>query len=379
MKQFRILLGVGLAATLLIAGTSHGATTTAPDRGGVIFSPQGNNLDAYRATRPFRSQRVNTNHADDPKGWDINGQVCFLGPRRFIAGEDTGQPDPPAGWGVFRLRGDRVGDLSVRRVARLVPTYAPTDESPDTYGCGVLSDGRVVTTVIGNTASGPTDGQLVLWFPPFRSDTGVRFCVLDAELGTAQGVYVDDRDRIHVASARGATAGVLRYSGPYPTAPDATGGCGRTDTAGSPLADNVTRTQLVTAGTDSHLSVANGIAGEGRGAFFASSVISGVIAEFAADGTYRRTVLEPPAGETLGAEPFSTGTPLGLALGPDGSLYYADLGLVYDADGIGPRDGSGSVRRIAFTRGEPRPPTVMADDLTFPDGLGVWSPPRRSS
>ena len=381
MKHVQIAVGAGLVTAMLIAATNHGAIATprAREPEAVIFSPEGNNLDAYRAARPFRSQRVATNHADDPQGWDINGQVCFLGPRRFIAGEDTGQPDPPAGWAVFTVRGDRVGDLSVRRVARLVPTYAPTDESPDTYGCGALSDGRVVTTVIGNNASGPFDGQVVLWFPPFRSDTGARFCVLDGEVGTAQGVYVDDHDRIHVASARGPTAGVLRYSGPYPTAADAAGGCGRADTAGSPLADRVTRTQLVTAGADSHLSVVNGVAGTGRGPFFASSVLSGVIAEFGADGTYRRTVLAPPADETLGAEPFSTGTPLGLALAPDGSLFYADLGLVFDADGIGPRDGSGSVRRIAFRRGKPRPPTTVADDLAFPDGLGVWLPPSSSS
>jgi hypothetical protein len=381
VKRLRIVVSASLVAVALIAAATDGAIATSRDRGreAVIFSPEGNNLDAYRATRPFRSQRVDTNHDDDPQGWDINGQVCFLGPRRFIAGEDTGQPDPPAGWGVFTVRGDQVGDLSVRRVARLVPTFAPTDESPDTYGCGVLSDGRVVTTVIGNSASGPTDGQLVLWFPPFRSDTGARFCVLDADLGTAQGVYVDDRDRIHVASARGATAGVLRYSGPNPSAPDAAGGCGRTDTAGSPLADQVSRTQLVALGADSHLAVVNGVAGTGRGRFYASSVISGVIAEFTADGTYRRTVLEPPAGETFGAKPYSTGTPLGLALAPDGSLFYADLGLVFDADGIGPRADSGSVRRITFRRGEPRLPTTVADSLTFPDGLGVWTPPRPSS
>jgi hypothetical protein len=379
------VVGAGVAAavvvTAAVTGAHEGAVAASGnrDRTAVVLSPEGNNLDAYRAVRPFRHQRVNTNHADDPDGWDINGQVCFLGPRRFVAGEDTGQPDPPAGWGVFTLRGNRVGDLSVRRVARLVPTYSATDESPDTYGCGVLSDGRVVTTVIGNNQSGPTDGQVILWFPPFRSDTGAPFCVLDAEVGTAQGVYVDDRDRVLVASARGATAGILQYTGPFPTGPDAAGGCGRTDAAGAPLADAVARTQLVTAGGTNHLAVANGIAGTGHGGFYASSVITGVIAEFSADGAYRRTVLAPPAGETLGPEPFSTGTPLGLAVSPDGSLFYADLGLVVDGEGIGPRRGTGSVRRIALRSGRPRPPVVVADDLDFPDALGVWAPPSRSS
>jgi hypothetical protein len=99
-----------------------------------------------------------------------------------------------------------------------------------------------------------------------------------------------------------------------------------------------------------------------------------VIAEFDADGGYVRSILEPPAGETLGAEPYSTGTPLGLAIGPDGTLFYADLGLVIDGADIGPADGRGSVRRIRFTDGAPQEPQTMADGLTFPDGLGVYIP-----
>jgi hypothetical protein len=345
-----------------------------------VFSPEGNNLDAYRGTPPFVHQRLNTNHDDDPAGWDVNGQVCFLDGRRFVAGEDTGQPDPPAGWGVFRFRGNRVGKLSVRRVARLVPPYQPTDTEPDTFGCGVLSDGRIVTTVIGNNQSGATDGEVVLWFPPYtrrRGGAPIRSCLLDTGIGTAQGVYVDDEDRIYVASARGTTAGVLRYTGPFPTAPTRKGGCGRLDVSGAPRADAVRRERVVVPGPESHLAVANGLSGSDRDTLFVSSVITGVIVELELDGTYVRTVLAPPAGETLGAKPFSTGTPLGLATGPDGSLYYADLGLVVDGGGIGPRARTGSVRRIPFAGdpAAPGPPETMADDLTFPDGLGVWVPP----
>jgi hypothetical protein len=101
----------GTSDTSAVDGTS----TTAVGPGGsgeaVLWSPEGNNLWAY-GTAPaesdppqFARQLVNTNNHDDPDGWDINGQVCALpvapgAPPRILAGEDTGQPDPPAGWAV---------------------------------------------------------------------------------------------------------------------------------------------------------------------------------------------------------------------------------------------------------------------------------------
>ena len=48
-----------------------------------------------------------------------------------------------------------------------------------------------------------------------------------------------------------------------------------------------------------------------------------------------------------------------------------------DGADIGPADGEGTVRRIRFRGGEPRPPETMADGLTFPDGLGVYLPRSR--
>jgi sugar lactone lactonase YvrE len=348
--------------------------TTAPaggdrDAGPVVFSPQGNNLEAYTGVAPFDHQTVITRRDDDPDGWDINGQICFLDDRTFVAGEDTGQPDPPAGWAAFALRGDAVGNFSAERVARFVPTYQPTDESPDNYGCGVLSDGRVVTTVIGNNASGPEDGELLLWFPPFDGEVST-FCVLDAAIGTAQGIAVDADDNVYVASARGSTGGVLRYRPPFPTSADAAGECGRRDGAGSPMADVVARERFITPSEANFLSSPNAIAAAPDGSWFVSSIINGVISQFTPDGTFVRTVLAPPDGERLGARPYSTGTPLGLAVAPDGTLFYADLGLVLD-DGIGPGERTGSLRRIRFEDGEPLAPETVADGLTFPDGLGI--------
>jgi hypothetical protein len=110
----------------------------------------------------------------------------------------------------------------------------------------------------------------------------------------------------------------------------------------------------------------------GKDTYYVSSVFNGVIAEYDADGKLIRTVLKPPAGEQLGEKTFSTGTPLGLGVDAEGTLYYADIGIVItDSAGPGPE---GSVRRIRFVDGEPQAPEVLAAGLAFPDGIGIFQP-----
>lgn len=360
----------------------------------VVFSPEGNNLWAYETEPPFGAQRVNTaNHAfdetpedpgdvpQDPDGWDINGQICFFrhrGATFMVSGEDTGQPDPPPGWGVFRVEGARVGGFSIDRIGRLVPTYQPTADGPDTFGCGLLSDGRLVTTDIGNNQFGEANGQLTIWFPPFDRFE-VPYCKIDLRLATGQQIWVSPGDDVYVVSPRPApepdatASGVFRYRGPFPTSPDASGGCGRTDSLGSPLADSFRKEKVLAAG-DHGLASPSGIVGTPDGHFYVSSVITGVINEYDADWRFVRTVLAPPPGDTLGTTTYSTGTPLGLGLSRDGTLWYADIGIVFRGGGFGPGRRNGSLRRIVFTDGEPGAPEVVASGLRFPDALGTWPP-----
>jgi len=385
----RVAFGMALLAGsvwLSACGSDSSSSSGSSKANEVVFSPEGNNLWAYDITPSFTSQKVNSaNHTFDgsdgnPTGWDINGQICHFtknGKHYLVTGEDTHQPNPPAGWGVFELSGDAVGDFALaRRVARLVPTYQDTPDGPDNYGCGVLSDGRVVTTDIGNEAGGAANGQLEIWFPPFDSEE-VSFCKLDLQLATGQGIYIDKHDNIYLNSPRtavepGATAaGVFKYTGPFPTAANAAGGCGKIDNLGSPLVDTLNKVRVLSSG-DHGILTASGIAGAPNGHFFVASVLNGLINEYDANWSYVQTVLRPPAGETLGKQPFSTGTPLGLTVGEDGTLYYADIGIVVDGGLPGPGDHTGSLRRIAFTDGKPNAPETIADNLQFPDGLGLW-------
>ncbi len=362
-------------------GPADTTTTTAAERSlpseEIVFGAEGNRLWAYSTGDPSEAQVVIPSAADDPgAGLDINAQLCFFpdGSGRFIAGEATGQPNPPAGWGIFQLRGTGVGDLSAEQIGKLTPTYQPGAD-PENYGCGVLSDGRMVTTDLGGQAPGdPGNGQFIVWFGD-PEGTDQTYCKVDVAIATAQSLLVGPDDEVYVVSARPPTSGVWRYTD-LPTSADAAGGCGGADGTGEPLADQVAREQVLAPGANDILSPA-GIAPSPNGGFYVSSVITGIINEYDADWNFVRTILAPPEGEVIGADTsLSTGTPLGIGVASDGTIYYADIGIVNDPEnGFGPGEGTGSVRRIRFVDGEPQEPETINEGLAFPDGIGVYTPP----
>ncbi|HEY6697010.1 MAG TPA: hypothetical protein VIZ67_02215 [Acidimicrobiales bacterium] len=347
-------------------------TTTSEEPAAIVLSTEGNNLNAYEPDPPFRKQTVIHTAADDPDGLDINGQVCMLpgGLGLFVAGEDTGQPERTPGWGIFQLEGGIVGDLEAREVGRLVPTYQT--EGPENYGCGVLSDGRILTTDIGNQVTGPPTGQLIVWFPPFDTDE-VPYCKIDVALPTPGGIHVVD-DVVYLAAARAPGNGIVRYAGPFPTSADPAGGCGRVDGTGAPLADQAHKGPFIPA--DEHVATPNAVVGAPGGGFYVSSAFTGVLAEYDDSGRFVRTLVAPPAGEQLGPQPYSTGAPIGMGVDPTtGTVYWADLAIGI-TDSIGPIDGAGTVRRITFDAdGDPRPVETLDEGLDFPDGIGIYVPP----
>ena len=214
-----------------------------------------------------------------------------------------------------------------------------------------------------------------MWFPPYDvfpgppgayPDTDERstsFCKLATDLGTAGAVTIDDQGRVYVAESSGLS--IERFSPPFPTGPDAAGGCGGVDSTGAPLADAVQR-ETFAAPSDGMLTF-SGLAMAPNGNLYAASVLTGRIAEYDLDGNLVRLLLAP----TQTVPPITTGHPQGLAVGPDGTVYYADLDLVGTLPNVGPGP-DGRVWRIRFDAdGDPLPPDVVRAGLAFPDGVAV--------
>lgn len=367
----RILIGgIGALALFVVAcGDDDGGgsgTGAAP----ILFAPEGEVLHAYDVNSGAEQSLICCNlDESDPDVPAVNGQTCFDPTKRgrFVVADDYTQPDPPPHWTIFQLSGRTVGSLDYQKLGELHPTFQGGVDNADPVGCAFLSDGRLITSDIGNNDSGPTNGQVVLWFTPITAATP-RYCKLDITVGTAGGVYVDAQNRVYVASARG-TTGIYRYAN-LPTADTAAGGCGGRDENGSPVADRVTKERFIPG--DTNIPTPTSVTGSGHGTFYVSSVLNGVIAEYGADGAFIRRVLQPPAGERLGSTPLSTGSPFNVTVDAAGSLYYADLALVLSPRGPRPGTRLGTVRRIRFVDGQPQAPETIDSGLRFPDGVGIF-------
>lgn len=354
-----------------------------PTTAGIVFGAEDNRLFAYQGAPDFPRQLVIPSDDDAPgQGRDVNGQICFtrgpLGQIRFIAGEDTNQGPlhSTAGWGLFELSGT-FPNFTWQELNHIQPTYQAVPEGgdePENYGCGFLSDGRLVTTDVGSQAAGDGTGQLIMWFPPLDGH-GALYCKLDIGIATAQQIAIDDQDRIYVAAARntgGSPAGIWRYSGQFPTRGDAQGGCGRVDPTGAPLVSEgrITKERIIPS--DGNVPTPNGVVLIPGGGYYVSSVVNGVIAQYDANGAFVRRVLSP----AVPGIPAASGNPVGLGLASDGTLYFADIGLqLYPGGGIGPGAHLGTVRRLRFVDGEPQPPEILNQGLNFPDGIGILEVP----
>ncbi len=355
---------------LACAGLALLAAPASAERGELLFVAEGNRLhriDLDSIERPplLRDVLIPSSKDDPATGRDINGMICPLpdGSGSFVAAEDTGQPAAPGGWGLFAADGRQLGKLTAPARAALT----------EPYGCAFDAGGRLFTSEVGDPGFLPANGQLLLWFPPFdvfpaapgrAPDPGVTSgssCKLATDVGTAGGVAVDARGRVYLASSnRGA---IRRYTPPFPSGPDAAGGCGAEDALGSPRADRVFGETFVRA-----FATFSGLAMSPRGTLYAASVLTGRIYEYDLEGRRLRAVLDSPRW----LPPHPHGTPQGLAVDARGTLYYADLDLVREGwTGFAPGP-DGKVWRIRFDAdGHPLAPDKILDGLAFPDGLGV--------
>lgn len=366
------------AATAVVVLFSAIGEGTAPaahaaslgDSGLLIYSTEGNRLRRYDVDTiggTLAEDILVEGAALDPvNGRDSNGVICAIpdGSDRYLLGEDTGQPGVPPGWGVFSRDGTQEGKLTA--------TYQ--DPGAEPFGCVFDAKARLFTSDVGEQGFGTPSGQLILWFPPYdvfpgapgtypNDDVSDNFCKIATDIGTAGQPAIDNQGRVYVTSSSGLS--VYRFSPPFPTAPNAAGGCGSTDAQGSPLADSVNRETFLGI---NGLSTYSGIALAPNGNLYISTNLSGTIGEYDTGGNLVRMILDPGPFDSL---PIDTGNPQSLAVGPDGTLYYADLDLQGVLPNVGPGP-NGKVRRITFdASNNPKPPEIVRENLAFPDGVAL--------
>jgi sugar lactone lactonase YvrE len=349
--------------------SSSSGGTSGPPRTAFVFNGENEDLNVYLASDPSKKQVLVRGGETEkiPGPSSLNGQICFdpTNPRQFVMADDNLNPNPPNHFSVFQITGSAIGEFAVNKIANLTPTY---QKATSGFGCHFRKDGTLLTSDQGNQDSSDGNGQLVLWFPPFDA-ANQHYCKLDITIATPGMVYVDEQDRLYIASAR-LEPGIYRYTGPFPTGDDAAHGCTGTDSTGAPL--QVANRERFIIG-DEGLPTPTGIARSPQGTFYVTSVLNGVIAEYDQNGKFLRKVLQPPAGEILAEGPYSTGTPYGLEVDSQGTIYYADIGLTLQSSvgSVDVSNGLGSVRAIRFVNGQPQAPETFEEALSFPDGIGV--------
>ena len=385
-----------LAAALCAAHAFALAAAPVARAGELIYFPEANRLhridvDTIGKKQPPREEVLIQNASDEggvsdeqlfiAPNRDVNGMLCAFpdGSGRFLMGEDTRQPSPPPGWGVFEHNGLQIGKLTA--------TYFPAQGDP--HGCAFGPDPNpndallppLFTSEVGTEDIGGDNGQLILWFPPYDQFPGppraypdtdlpsTNFCKITSDIGTAGGVAVDAVGRVYVASASGFE--ILRFSPPFPTAPNAGGGCGGIDALGSPVADTVNR-EVFASQDDAHgMTFFTGLAIGPNGNLFASSVVTGHIGEYDLDGNFVRLVVDPPGDPFPVVLPTPTGNPQGIAFDSKGTLYYADLDLQGTFPFMVDTGDNGKIWRVRFKNKKPLAPELVREGLAFPDAVAV--------
>jgi hypothetical protein len=353
-------------------------STTEPGSDAVVFVSVAGNIDAYDAQSPYDRQRL-VAAGTAPNGTEAHGQICFMpdGTKRFVVAETTpasAAAPASAGFGIYQVSGDGIGTFRVARVGGFTSPGAGAAAATLTYGCAFTKAGQLFTTDVGTVSptdaqAGQPDGQLIEWFPPFTGTTPAH-CVVATGLAVPQGLAADPDGSIDLASAGAPTAGVWRYTGTFPTK--------AADCTASPVA-GITAAKLIPGGT-SGLTAPSAVAvTPDNKSLVVSSALDGVIDEFDLDGTFATTLLTPNPPGALGAAPFATGTPLGVAVNADGAIFYADVGFEQPTAGhVQPGLRAGSLRRIAVDQGQPQAPTTLNQQLSAPDGLGIFDPSKAS-
>ena len=249
-----------------------------------------------RARRGPRHQRTDLLHARAGR------------PDQFIAGEDTNQGPPlDRRWGVFKLAApspSSPGNRSARSAH--LPAGAAGRRRAGNYGCGFLSDGRLLTTDVGSQAAGQEPDSCHLL--PAAHHPAIRVLQARHQHRHGEQIAVDDQDRVYVA-CRAPPSRARRASSATPVRSHvghAEGGCGRVDGTGAPLVSEGASPRSFIPSDGNVQTPRRGA--HPRGGFYVASVFNGVIAEYDADGEFVRRVLRRrgPASRRRPATPSAS-------------------------------------------------------------------------
>lgn len=354
-----------------------------------LLSAQDNQLDLYDldAAVPALTRETVIPNADDG-GRDINAQICRIeqadGSARFVAGEDTGQDESvPQGWGLFDPRptatpAPGLGAAGWAQTGKIVPPFnlpGPDPHQPEMTGCALSANGdRLFLVDLGKQglgqAEGEGEGSLFVVDRDGEGDfSGIEkstvdqspICVIDATLTTAGYMAIDDDDSLLVPESGRQPDAELRAGVVSRFVPDASTPCGYRK--GDPFIRDIFVRMFLP------LSIARrdtrGVADPGRKRWLLSQVAPlGTVNEYDENGEFVRLVVAP-----------GKYNPAGIAVGEDGTLYFADLGLRPDPGSVfTPGDDLGALYAVHFdpVTDQPLPPLLLQPLLDFPEGLGIF-------
>ena len=353
----------------------------------VVLNAQGEYLDAYLMNGSPSPPRVVFIDPDPPEpdnpagppprvGRHVNGKLCFF-PRgfgrgaRFVIADDTYREacvdrHPPQarcsvtrrssrlyvgtdadGWGVFKGS----GRWAKRQIKVDGGLMEPQQQGTiDPQGCAFDSKGNFIGVDVGHGASSRPDGSIVMFFPGKRKKYDT-YCFLDKALAAPSMPVLDDAGNLYVPET--ARLRVLKFSPPFPTSP--------ADCANPEKLVTTPPTKTVFLPPQTDVLTPSGIARvPGSDHFYIASVllVRPIINEYDATGTRVRTIV--PAGVPR--------NPLGMDVGSDGTVYYAELNL----DPVTFDTRCGFVSMVRFDgSGQPQAPVTLGRHLRFPDGVTV--------
>ncbi|TMB49082.1 MAG: hypothetical protein E6J56_23915 [Deltaproteobacteria bacterium] len=381
-----LIAALGLAALLL----PHAAARAFD----VVLSTQGEYMDAYLVNGTPLPPKVVFIDPDPPNpdilgtpprvGRHVNGKLCFF-PRgkgltgKFVVADDTYREacldrNPPQarcsvtsrgsrfytgkdadGWAVFK----RNGKWAKRHIHTGWPGFETTPQgtdpgqppqgNADPQGCVFDAQGNMYGNDVGSGDPSDTNpahhGTLTVFFrgPQARYDS---YCFLDKNLAQAGMPAMDDAGNIYVPET--GAAKVWKYSPPFPTS---AADCNSVDRL---VTTPPTKTIFPTPGVTIPADI---VRVPGTDHWYVDSVLfPPVINEYDANGVFVRTI----------APPGTVKNPIGMAVGSDGTLYFAELNLNADFS-----TGCGRVSMVRFVGGMPQPPELLGKNLSFPDGVTV--------